>query len=195
MRRPFELNVAIVEGHLIILLADPLANLPGGNDKLGTHRQRRDLHLAGEVQIEHQAESFRDRAPDRQQSVIAQDHAAIAAQIANDALAFVEIESNAFIVVNSETAIELQRNLADRQQAVLYGRDRHARPRMSVNDAGRVMPRRVNGAVDRETRRVHAMGTVADLPAVEVDLHQRGSGDLLPTRAVRVDEKVTGLAR
>ena len=47
MRRPFELKVTIVEGHLIILLANPLANLRWRKDKLGAHRQGRYLHLAG----------------------------------------------------------------------------------------------------------------------------------------------------
>ena len=73
MRRPFELQIAVIERHLIILPADLLANLPWRNDELGAHRQRRDLHLASEVEIVHQTECFGDRSTDRQQAMISQD--------------------------------------------------------------------------------------------------------------------------
>ena len=96
--------------------------------------------------------------------------------------ALVEIERDALVVVDAEAAVELQGDLADRQQPVLQRRDRHARPRMGVDHAGRVVARHVDGAVDGEAGRVHAVRAVADLVAVDVDLHQRGGRDLLPAQ-------------
>ena len=56
------------------------------------------------------------------------------------------------------------------------------------------MTRQVNGAVDGEAGGIHAMRAVIDLVAVDVDLHQRGGRDLLPTPAVRIDEEPPRLA-
>src|ERR1700722_8206567 len=109
-------------------------------------------------------------------------------------MTLVEIEGDSLIVVDAEAAIELQSDLADRNQAVFRRRDRHAGARVGVDDAGGVVPRHVDGAVDDEPRGVHAEGAVADLGAVDVDLHQGGGGDLLPAMAVGIDEEMTGLA-
>ena len=173
MRRPFELEVAVVGGHLVVLPADLLADLLRRNDQIGAHGQSRDLHLASEVEVEHQAKGFGDAATDREQPVIAQDEPAVGAEVANDALALIEIERDPLVIVNAEAPVILERDLADRQERVLHRGSRHASPRVGVDDAGRVMTRQVNGAVDGEAGGIPAMRAVVDLAAVHVDLHQR----------------------
>src|SRR5580658_7250056 len=148
MRRPFELKIAVVERHPVVLPAHPLANFPRWNDQFGPHRQGRDLHFARQVQVKHQAEGFGYGPSDCQQSMIAQDQATKFAEVMDDARALVEIERDAFIFVNPETAVELQSDLTDRHQAVPDRRHRHAGAGVRMDYAGGVMAGHMYGAMD-----------------------------------------------
>ncbi len=86
MSSPFELEIAVIESHLIVLPTDLLAHRARRNDELRSHRKGRHLNLAGEVEIEHEAKGLGHRAADRQQPVVAKDEAAETSEVADDAL-------------------------------------------------------------------------------------------------------------
>ena len=83
--------------------------------------------------------------------------AAKISEIADDALALVEIERDALVFVDAEPPKKLQGDLADRQQSALDRRNGHARLGVRMNDAGRVVARHMDRAVDGEARGIDAM--------------------------------------
>jgi hypothetical protein len=128
--------------------------------------------------------------------VVAQHHHELVAEIGDEALTFIEIERDAFIVVIGEAVGELQRPLIEWQQAPLLAGNGDARDRMRVQDADRVMPHGMDRAVNREAGRVdaEAHGVIDDV-SVQIDRHQVGRRDFFKAQAVGVDEEAVLPAR
>src|SRR5262249_13617977 len=106
---------------------------------------RRDLRLARPFQEVQLVERFGDRAARGKQAVVAQDQGTMRPEIADQALPFLELERDSLIVVVAEMTVELQRMLADRQQAFLLAGDGNARGRVGMGDAEQVMPGSMHG--------------------------------------------------
>ena len=156
----------------------------------------RQLHPAGALQVQHQDEGFRNGASERHQTVVAQDHGPRGrAEIGHQPVALGMVERDALELVVRHAVVELQRPLVARLQPAGQRRHAHAGDRVGVQHAGRVVARRVDGAVDREAGRVHVVRRVVEDAAFEVDLHQRRRGDVLEQRAVGVDQKLVVRAR
>ena len=115
----------------------------------------------------------------------------------DDALALVEVDRRALVVVVADVADEADRGLRQRQQPAFHRRHRHAGAGVGVQHAGDIRPRLVDRAVDHVARLVDAVvgvGLPDDL-ALDVDLHQARGGDLLVEQAVEVDQQVVLGAR
>jgi hypothetical protein len=82
--------------------------------------------------------------------------------------------------------------LAQRQQAALEHRDRHAGTGVQMQHAMGIVARRVDGAVDHETGAVHVVRTVIDLLTIAVDLDQARCRDLVKRPAKGVDQVMRG---
>ena len=105
--------------------------------------------------------------------------------------ALVEIEAGALVVVIGELAVEGGGDHRDRQQPLLQRAHRHAGAGVGVHH--HLVARRVghvDGRMDDEAGIVHRMLRLADIVAVEVDLHQVRGGDLVVVQAERVDQEV-----
>jgi hypothetical protein len=89
--------------------------------------------------------------------VIAQDQKVFRAEIDDQARLFVLVERDAFVIVIGERRERKKRLLRERQQTVLLGRHRDAVERMNMQEAGDLVPRGVNRAVDRKAGRVDEM--------------------------------------
>ncbi len=122
--------------------------------------------------------------------MVAQDHHRLVAEIAGQALALLEVERDAFVIMEGDVAVEEHRRLRQRQQPAIKHRQRHPRLGMQVDDAAHLRPRGMDRAVDGEPRRVDGIRRVADDLAVEIDLDEVGRGDLLEGEPERVDEKM-----
>ena len=111
---------------------------------LGPARHRKHLRLAGKLQIEQIAEGERDAGADRQQAVIAQDHHRIAAEVALQARALVDVDGKPFIVVIADAAVEQLRVLASGT-----GRTSSRQPRRRPWNGCRSRNRHPRGGVNR----------------------------------------------
>jgi hypothetical protein len=127
--------------------------------------------------------------------VIAQDHRLVRAEVLHQPLALGELDRRAFVVVVADVALEADRRLADRKQAALHRRHRHAGARVRMQDAGHVAARAVDRAVDDVAGAVHVVVAVGlpDHLAVEIDLGEARGGDLLVRETVQVDEDMMPL--
>ncbi len=170
------------------LLADLLRRI---DQRVGPAR-RKGLNLALRtfLQIEHHREGLRHRSTGHEQTVAAQDHRLVVAQVVDQACALVEVERRALIVVIGNPVVEAHRVLGDEQEPALHRRQRHAGIRMGVHDARDLGPRAVHGAVDREPGGVDLVGAVVvDLVAVGIDLDQARRRDLVEHQPVRVEQE------
>ena len=77
------------------------------------------------------------------------------AQVGDDAIALLHVQGDALIVVIADALIKAERAHGDGQQAGGLGRDAHARLGMGMKDALDIVARRVDGAVDDESGRLH----------------------------------------
>jgi hypothetical protein len=94
---------------------------------------------AARSKIIQQHEGLARRAADSQDAVIAHQHDLVRSEVAHQSRLFVEIDGDAFIVVEGLTVIEAHRELAERQQALLLAGDRDAGVGMGVQHAGGVV--------------------------------------------------------
>ena len=157
---------------------------------VATGRQRHHLLGAGALQEEHGVPGRRRGAAHRQRAVVAQQHDRLVAKVVDQALALIEVERDALIVVIGEPWQGDQGMLGERQEALGLGGDGDALVGVHVNHVLGVLARGVDGRVDGETRRIDEIGRVLEDVAVKVDLHQRRGGDLLEEIAVRIDQEL-----
>ena len=138
----------------------------------------------------HQLEGLGDRAAAGEHAVIAQNHDELVAEVGDQALALVEIERDALVVMVGEAIGELHRPLIERQQSLLLTGHRDAGDGVGVQHADRVGPRRVHGAVNGEAGRIDAEAQrVVDDVAVDIDGDQVGRRHLFETQAVGIDQE------
>src|SRR5258707_12284328 len=129
------------------------------------------------------------------QAVVAEDHCRVGTEIAYQTLTLAKIQRNALIVVVAELAVELERMLTDRQQAMLLRRYSRASCRMSVNDKTKVFACHMNGRMNRETGRIHAKafglggGAFIDDLAQVIDLDQIRSAHLVEQNTVAINQE------
>ena len=154
------------------------------------------LRLAGALQAIDVVEGLADGLADRKQAVVAQDHHLAVAEVLDQPLPLVEFDRHALEVVIGDLA-PAHRRLRQRQQPALEHRHRHAGVGVGVQHAGDVVARAVDRAVDHVARQVDAVVRigVGDDLAVEIDLDQRGRGDLLVHHAERIDQEMLLVAR
>ena len=138
----------------------------------------------------HALEGGGDRAADRQRAVIAQQHVVLVAEVLLQPRAFVMVQRHAFIVVIGEVVGDELCGLVHRQQAFHAARDRSAVRRVQVKHATGVLAHLVDRRMDGEARRVDAVFALAELVAVQIDLHQARRRDFLEHQPVRVDQEV-----
>ena len=170
-----------------------LADVVRRQDHLAPAGQRRDLGRAGALQHVDHVERLGDRGAADQQAVVAQDHRLVLAQVAHQALAFVQVQRDALIAVIRQPAVEFQRVLRQRQQSLGHRRDRDPGLGVRVHDAEQIRAGLVDRRVDGEAGGVHpARRHVAVLHdvAVQVDLHQVGRAHLVEQHAVLVDQEM-----
>ena len=86
--------------------------------------------------------------------MVAQNHGALVAQVADQALALIEVQCDSFEIMVGELTVEQHGGLIERQKALLLTRHRDPRYRMQVNDATHIRSGGVNGRVNGETGRV-----------------------------------------
>ena len=159
-------------------------------------RLDRNLNAAGPLQVQHQDERLGHVASQRDQTVVTQDERARRRpEVGDQPAALVRIERDALEVVIDHALVELQRPLVARLQPTRQRRHRHARHRVRMQHACRVVPRRMHGAVDGEAGRVHVERRVVEDAAFEVDLDERRSRDVPEKHAERVDQKLVFGAR
>lgn len=173
------------------LAADLLGNFGSGHNQRQAAGQRRDLRLAGALQIEHGVEGVRHAGAADQQAVVAQDHRAVGAEIGDQALLLVHVERDAFVVVIADAVVKAHGMLRNHEQASLLRGHRDAGRGMRMHDAGRVVADAMDGAMDDEAGGVDAQaGLVQQDAAVDVHLDQVGRGDLVEHQAVGIDQEV-----
>jgi CRP/FNR family cyclic AMP-dependent transcriptional regulator len=158
--------------------------------QLAATRLCADLDGAHGLEEIHRKERVRDRRPDGQQAVVAQHQVVLVPQVAHQARLLVVAQRNAFVVVVGQAGQHEDRMLRQRQHAGLLCRHGDAVDRMRVQHAGCVVPRRVNGAVNREAGRVDRERRLFQLVALQVDLDQARSRDLLEHQSIWIDEKL-----
>jgi hypothetical protein len=163
--------------------------------QLGARLLEGELHAAGPLGPIHPDEGLADRAPHRQQAVVAQEQHVVLAEIARDRLALAEVGGDALVGVVGGAGDHRQRVLRDRQQPALLRRHADARLRMRVHAAGDIRPRHVHGAMDDEAGRIDLVVRVADDVAVDIHLDQARGGDLLEHEAIGIDEEVVAGTR
>lgn len=105
-----------------------------------------------------------------------QQHHLVWAEVSHQALLFVEVDGDAFVVVEGLAVVEAHGELYQRQQAFRLGGDGGAGIGTGVQHAGGASAGLVDGGVDDEGRDIHLMRAVGDLVALGADLHQGGSG-------------------
>ena len=153
--------------------------------------ERVDLVLARRVQTVHPAKSLGHGAAHGQSAMVAQDGRAPVAHVAHDALALVEVQRRALVIVVAQHVPHQHRLLAERQQSFLLHADRGNRPCVGVHDAHQVGVMHVNRTVDHEACGVElARITLAHQFAVEIDLDQRRSGDLVEEHAEGIEQEM-----
>ena len=158
-------------------------------------RQRHDLRLARALEIIEADEAFADILADRERAVVAQDHRVLVAEVGDQPLALVEVDRDAFIIVEGDVAADQHRGLGQRQQPVAMRRHRLARGRVEMHHRMRVLARHVDRRMDGEAGRVGDERRRLDRIAVDVDLDQRGGGHLLEHQIVRVEQEMMLRAR
>src|SRR5471032_607151 len=154
-----------------------LANMLWWYPQLHASGQRLDLRLASTLEKVDLVKRVRSGRAAGEQAVVAQDHRLVRTEIGNQAFTLAQVKRNAFIVVVTQLAVELQRMLTDRQQPFLLRRYSGSRRRMRMHDERDVLARHVNRRVDRKTgliddeelRRIAC--TLVDDLALVVDLH------------------------
>src|SRR6185437_396426 len=126
-----------------------------GNVDDSAHGGRRHLDLAGTVQCPQDGEAARHRVAPGEETVIAQDHRRLVADVAHEAGALVGVHGDAFEIVVGDFAEELRRiEIARRQPALGAGNGeacRGVRVHHAMRAGDAVMDRRMDG----EARRVH----------------------------------------
>ena len=117
------------------------------------------------------------------------------AEIGNQALAFVEVEGDTFIIVVGDVFAHDHGGLADRQQAFLLRGDGHALVCVEVHHDGRIFAGGVDGRVDGEAGGIdHRVGFLDDV-AVQIDFDEGGGGNLLEEVTIWVDQEMMLRAR
>ena len=150
-----------------------------------------DLHLARALQAIKPQEALRNRLADDHQAVVAQDHGLVRPEGFDDPLALVEIKRGALVVVIANPVVEDRGEHRYRQQAFLDRGDRHSSARVGVHDHEVLLrPGHMDCRVDDEAGVVHGLLAARNPFAVDVDLHQIGSGDLVIVKAPGIDEEV-----
>ncbi len=122
--------------------------------------------------------------------MVAQQHGVLVAEVGHQPLALLQVGGDALVFVEGQVVAGDHAGLGVGQQPLAHGRDRLAVGRVQVNHRLGVLARHVHGRVDGEARGVDDVGRLAHRQALDVDLHQRGGGDLLEHHLVRVDQEV-----
>src|SRR5882724_4895674 len=165
-------------------------HLRGQRDQRLACRLRGLLNLASPLDRPHAQERLRHRAAADQQAVVAQDQVALVAEGVHEARFFVVTHGDALEVVVGDMAMHQGGVEVVRGQAVALARDRHARGRVRVHDAVRVLARRMDRRMNDEPGTIDRPFARADQIAVEIDLDQVRCGDLAVPEAVGIDEEV-----
>jgi hypothetical protein len=126
--------------------------------------------------------------------VIAQDQDIAVADVRDQPRPLVVLDGDAFVVVVADLSDEAHGFERHRQEAALQGRDGRAGDRVGVHDAMRVVAGLVDGAVNDPAGRVDRPAEFAaaglDDLAVDRDLDEAGSGDLVVPQAEGIDEEL-----
>ena len=154
-----------------------------------------DLDAAGALQRMDVGPRLGDGGAAGQRAVIAQDHQILVAEIGAEPRALVHVDRHAFEFVVRHVRSAGQRGLADRQQAVLLRRHRHAVVGVQVDDAVHVGARLMDRAVNDKTRVVERVLRRQQDIAFLIQFEQRRGGDLAETHSVRIDQEVPRFAR
>ena len=141
-------------------------------------------------------EAFRDAGPRSEQPMIAQYHRVAVAEVLDQALALLQVQRGAFVVVIGDVA-EAHARLRDvAHEAAFHRGHRHAGQRVGVDHAIDVVARRVHRAVNHVAGLVDTVvGGVENDFAVDVDLDHAGGGHLLVQHAVGVDQELVVCSR
>ena len=127
--------------------------------------------------------------------MVAQDHGFVVAEVSHQPLALVDIVGDAFEIVIGDVE-KPHRGLRQRQQSAFHRRDGHAGRRMRMRHAIHVVLGHMNGAVNDEAGDVDVIvRRVEQRVALDIDLDQAGSIDLLVEHAVRIDQELVGCPR
>ena len=156
---------------------------------------RGDLNLARRFEDVHVQESVGRALAGGQQTMVAQDQILLLAQVGLQARDLVAPQSQAFVVMVGHVVHHKGGLLADGQQAGFQRADRHTRFGVGVHHAMRIVPYRVDGAVDGEAGGVHREFRGQEFVAVHVDFHQAGRGDFIEHQTVGVDQELRLAAR
>ena len=192
-RRPFQHAIGPPRARLIKMCGAGQYVL-ARHGQFGARRHGVDLRPAGHFELIHGVEGLLDSRATGEQAVIAHDHRIMRPEIANEPLAFINLNRWAFVVMVADMADETDGGLRQRQEPAFHRRHRHAGPRMRMQHTGDVRPRFMDGAVDHITGNIDAVIGIglADDVALDVDLHQARRGDFLIEKAVQVDQEVFG---
>ncbi len=122
--------------------------------------------------------------------MIAQQHQRLVAQIRHQALALVMIQRQPLIAVIGDLVLQQAGVLADRQKALLLGRDADAVHRVQMDDEMRLFAGRMDRRMDGETRRIDEAGRVLNDIAVQIDFYQGRRCNFIEIPAVGINQKV-----
>jgi hypothetical protein len=130
--------------------------------------------------------------------VIVQQHDVLVSQIPLQTRTFVEIERDAFVVVERQIRNHQLRGLVQRQEPLLRRRYGGAVRGMQMHDASCVLAHFVNRRMDREAGRVDGIGGFRHRLTRKINLDQTAGGNLLEHHPVGIDQEMmfgTGDAR
>src|SRR5947208_10004037 len=122
--------------------------------------------------------------------MVAQHHDVLVAEIGDETLALVEAPPGPLIVVIGDVPDHLECMLVERQQPRFLHRNGTPGDRVGVDHAVDVGAGHMDRAGDREAPAVELGIRALDRVPVDVELHQRGGGDLVVQHAESVDQEM-----
>ena len=122
--------------------------------------------------------------------MVAQDHRVLGADVFHQPLALLKVRRDAFILMVGHLVMHQHGCLGDRHQPGGLGGNGLTGLGVDVHDGMGILARHVQGAVDGEASGVGHVGRLDDRMALDIDLDERGGGDLLEHQVVGVDEEV-----
>ena len=147
-----------------------------------------ELSLTGLLQVPHAAERFCDGGAYDQGAMVLEYENHVVSQVKRQPIPLFETQGEPFGLVVANLPVEHHRVLAQREQATLEHRDRHACSGVQMQHAVRVRASCVNRTVNDESGFVDVVLARIRLLALGIDLDQAGCSDLVERPTKRVDE-------